>query len=387
MSSVRSILARLVVILLASRGVAADPSTVGRPGVDADLLAVGRLYHRPDQPIEVTLALRGRRQAPELGFDLMLLDEEGSVLDQTSGIRPGNHDLGRLLPVLLDLERAARVQVIAEGRPIGTPLVVEPLLNPPPVRTVRETGSDGTRSTRIIGFGDELLRPDDESDRRALDALRDSPDWNPGEPTARSGFRIYPDRDVVMNTDFGELRIQLAPESAPNTAWNFRRLVENGFYDETTFHRIVHFDRTGERFVIQGGDPSGSGHGGPGYRLPFERSDLPHDLGVLSMARADDPDSAGSQFFICLSRTGTARLDGQYCSFGWATSGAEAIARIADVEVEDAAQGRPAHPPVIDRAILVPAEPMFPGVPRGRSRITAWWTPVSPESDEGRRPR
>ena len=387
MWTVRSIIASIVAAAaVASADVAASTGTVPAP-IDADPLAVARLYHPPDRPIEATLALRGRQRAPDRGFDLVLLDEEGSVLDQTEGLRPGVHDLGRLLPVMLDLDRPARVQLVAEGLPMGTPMVIEPLLTPPPVRSVRDTRADGSPYTRIIGFGDELLRPDDESDRRALEAMRDAPDWTPVEPSARGGFRIYPDRDVVLETDFGEIRIRLAAESAPNTAWNFRQLAANGFYDGTTFHRIVHFDDTGERFVVQGGDPSGTGRGGPGYALPFERSDLPHDLGVVSMARTDDPDSAGSQFFICLSRPGTARLDGQYCSFGWATTGAEAIARIADVEIEDAAQGRPTHPPVVGRARLVPAPPMFPGVPRARSRIAAWWTPDAPASPEGRRSR
>ena len=99
------------------------------------------------------------------------------------------------------------------------------------------------------------------------------------------------------------------PKSAPNTAWNFRHLAANGFYDDTTFHRVVHFDRTGRRFVIQGGDPSGTGEGSAGWDLPMENSTLAHDLGVISMARADHPDSAGSQFFFCLGtrRDGPAR--------------------------------------------------------------------------------
>ncbi len=375
-----------VVLCPLSPGASATPSTTPS-GTDADLLATTRLYHGPDRPIDVTLALRGRNQVPPGGFDLVLLDAEGSILDRAAEVSPGNHDLGRLLPVMLDLDQAARVQVVAEGEPIGTPLVIEPLLGPRPLRSVRETRPDGTRYTRIIGFGDELLLPNDASDRVTLEAMRNSADWDPGEPPTRSGFRVYPERDVILDTDFGEIRIVLAPETAPNTAWNFRQLVENGFYEGSTFHRIVHFDRSGHRFVIQGGDPSGTGHGGPGYALPFERSDLPHDLGVISMARADDPDSAGSQFFICLSRAGTERLDGQYCSFGWASSGSEPVARIADVEIEDVADGRPSHPPAIVRARLVPADPMFPGVPRARSRIKTWWTPVVPTSDAPRRSR
>lgn len=387
MAIARSIIPALVALPLLLAGAVAGSASGPDRYLEADLLTVDRLYHRPERPIEATLALRGRSEAPAEGFDLVLLGGEGDILDRVGGVQPGNHDLGRMLPVLLDLDRVARIQVVADGHPIGSPIVVEPLLGPRPLRTVRDTRADGSRYTRVVGFGDELLDPDDESDRRTLEAMRESPDWNPGEPPTRNGFRLYPDRDVALETDFGEIRIQLAPEAAPNTAWNFRQLVGNGFYDGTTFHRIVHFDRTGERFVIQGGDPSGTGNGGPGYEIPFERSDLPHDLGVVSMARADDPDTAGSQFFICLSRAGTARLDGQYCSFGWVVNGGEAIARIADVEIEDVAEGRPSHPPAVGRATLVPAEPLFPGIPRSRSRIATWWTPPQVPSAEPRRSR
>jgi peptidyl-prolyl cis-trans isomerase B (cyclophilin B) len=280
------------------------------------------------------------------------------------------------------------VQVVADGEPVGTPLVIQPLIGRRPVRTVRDVRPDGTTGyTRIIGHGDTLLDPTRESDRLALEEMRNAPDWNPGEPVVTSGFRVYPDRDVVMETDFGEIRIDLAPEAAPNTAWNFRHLAEHGFYDDTLVHRVVHYDRTGRRFVIQGGDPSGTGDGGPGWDLPMEPSSLPHDLGVISMARADHPDSAGSQWFIALSREGTARLDGQYCAFGWATTGAEAIARIADIEIADVETGRPTHPPRVARMRLVPAEPLQPGISRESSRIDHWWRPPIETPTEGRRPR
>ena len=355
---------------------------------DSDVLAPSRLYHGIGKPIPMVLSLRGTREIPEDGFQLVLLDGEGQVLDSTSGLGPGQLDLTKEMPVTLDLERAARVQVIADGLPVGTPVVVEPLRGRRPIRTVRDTRPDGrTRYTRIMGFGDDLLDPTREADVKRLEAMRASPDWEEGEEPVLSGFRTYIDRDVVMESDFGEIRIDLAPESAPNTAWNFRFLADQGFYEDTLVHRVVHMDSSGRRFVIQGGDPSGTGDGGPGFDLPMEESNLLHDLGVISMARADDPDSAGSQWFICLSREGTARLDGQYCSFGWATEGAESIARLADVEIGDASTGRPTHPPRIARMRLVPAEPLVPGIPRDAARIDEWW--VQPTSNEptGRRPR
>jgi peptidyl-prolyl cis-trans isomerase B (cyclophilin B) len=122
--------------------------------------------------------------------------------------------------------------------------------------------------------------------------------------------------------------------------------------------------RAGEPFVIQSGDPTGGGDGGPGYPLPMEPGGLRHEFGVISMARADHPDSAGSQFFICLSRAGTARLDGQYCAFGYAVEGARTIQAIAAVELADVAAGRPVDPPVVVRAELVGAPPRTPGAGR-----------------------
>ena len=105
------------------------------------------------------------------------------------------------------------------------------------------------------------------------------------------------------------------------------------------------------------------------------------------MARADHPDSAGSQFFFCLSREGTARLDGQYCAFGYAVEGAETIAKTADVEIEDVAAGKPTTPPSITRMSLVPAPPQDPGTARSDRRITEWWTPEVKDTSDERRPR
>ena len=373
-------------ILVIASSLPGTPGTVA--GLDDDVLVPSRRYHGVDKAIPMVLALRGTNLIPEDGFQLVLLDAEGQVLDSASGLEPGPLDLAAEMPVILDLERAARVQVIAEGAPVGTPVVVEPLVGRLPVRTVRDVRPDGrTRYTRIIGHGDDLLDPTRDADVAALQKQRESEDWQETEDPVRSGFRTYLDRDVVIESDFGEIRIDLAPESAPNTAWNFRTLADHGFYDDTIVHRVVLMDSSGRRFVIQGGDPSGTGEGGPGYDLPMERSDLPHDLGVISMARSDDPDSAGSQWFICLSREGTARLDGQYCSFGWASTGAEAIARLADVEIGDAATGRPTHPPRIATMRLVPAEPLVPGSTRSDRRIAEWWRPEAEPPTQERRPR
>ncbi|MCH8822184.1 MAG: peptidylprolyl isomerase [Planctomycetes bacterium] len=167
-----------------------------------------------------------------------------------------------------------------------------------------------------------------------------------------------------MHTSLGDIRLAMRPDQAPNTAWNFLELCAGGFYDGVVFHRVVPMTIAGDPFVIQAGDPTGSGNGGPGYWLPIEPSQLPHDFGVISMARDTPPDSAGSQFFICLSRAGTAALDGSYCAFGYAISGSETIQAIASVELADVSSGRPTDPPVIISATLIDSPPRTPEVGR-----------------------
>ena len=393
--STRSILAGVLAIITLAPipdGIAAGPTAptpdLGRVTVDGDPLRPNTLYNRVGRPIPVVLSLRGRTEVPEDGFDLVLLAPDGTVLDSAIGGAAGEFDLLKALPAVADLTTTARVQVIADGIATGSPLVIQPMIGRTPVRTTRAYRPGTTdRYTRIIGFGEELFDPDDVSDAAVLERAKADPDWDPGEPPVLTGFRIYPDRDVRVDTNLGPIRVALAPEAAPNTAWNFRHLAENGFYDDTTFHRVVHFDRTGRRFVIQGGDPSGTGNGSAGWDLPMERSTLQHDLGVISMARADHPDSAGSQFFFCLGREGTARLDGQYCAFGYAVEGDKAIADIADVEIDDVAAGRPTEPPVITRMTLVPAPPQTPGDDRADRRIQSWWTPEVVDEPDTRKPR
>ena len=125
---------------------------------------------------------------------------------------------------------------------------------------------------------------------------------------------------------------ELYPEIAPNTVNNFISLVKKGFYDGLIFHRVI------KDFMIQGGDPQGTGMGGPGYSIKGEFSnngftnDLKHTPGVLSMARAMDPDSAGSQFFIMHETS--PHLDGSYAAFGKVINGLDVINTIADVRTD-----------------------------------------------------
>jgi cyclophilin family peptidyl-prolyl cis-trans isomerase len=181
----------------------------------------------------------------------------------------------------------------------------------------------------------------------------------PPEQRTYSGIRAYVDKVVVVETTMGEMVFRLRPDAAPNTAWNFRQLVEGGFYTDVIFHRVVAKlpNPPFAPFVIQVGDPTGSGLGGPGYNVDLEDSAaaLPHDFGVLSMARSPDANSGGSQVFVCLSREGTAFLDRSYTTFAQAVSGAEVIEKIAAVPVDRT--DRPNDPPKIKTAKLVDAPP------------------------------
>jgi len=111
-----------------------------------------------------------------------------------------------------------------------------------------------------------------------------------------------------LDTTQGPMRLTFFPDVAPGHVKNFLALAQIGFYNGVTFHRVI------KGFMIQGGDPEGTGSGGPGYCIAAEFNDKAHEVGVLSMARTSDPDSAGSQFFICLERT--PHLDRQYTAFG-----------------------------------------------------------------------
>ncbi len=130
--------------------------------------------------------------------------------------------------------------------------------------------------------------------------------------------------------NFGTIKAELYPEIAPNTVNNFISLVKKGFYNGLCFHRII------KGFMIQGGDPKGNGTGGPGYGIDGEfaangfANDLKHEPGVLSMARAMNPNSAGSQFFI-MHQT-SPHLDGQYAAFGKVTEGLDVVNAIAEVK-------------------------------------------------------
>src|SRR5213079_2420147 len=162
---------------------------------------------------------------------------------------------------------------------------------------------------------------------------------------------------AVIKTSEGEMVVQFWTDAAPNTIENFKKLARQGSYDGTIFHRIV------KGFMIQGGDPNSKdpakeesyGQGGPGYKIKAEFNNHSHERGVISMARGPEPDSAGSQFFICLAPV--RRLDGQYTTFGKLIKGDDVLEKIGETPVTRNTQGEMSKPTkrvVIESVKIVP---------------------------------
>ena len=164
---------------------------------------------------------------------------------------------------------------------------------------------------------------------------------------------------AVIKTNEGDMVVQFWTDAAANTVENFKKLARAGFYDGTIFHRIV------KGFMIQGGDPNSKdaakeesyGQGGPGYKIKAEFNHHSHNRGVISMARGPDPDSAVSQFFICLAPV--SRLDGQYTTFGKLVKGEDVLEKIGNTPVTRNSMGeisKPTKRVVIEKIDIVPAD-------------------------------
>jgi peptidyl-prolyl cis-trans isomerase B (cyclophilin B) len=154
-----------------------------------------------------------------------------------------------------------------------------------------------------------------------------APAEDPSTPTPTSPSSGQDEIAVLDVQGFGEIRLQFFPDKAPGHVENFKKLARQGFYDGTTFHRII------PGFMIQGGDPktkddnpNNDGTGDPGYKIKAEFNDIPHKRGIVSMARSSHPDSAGSQFFIVVK--GSPFLDGKYTAFGEVSSGMDVADKI-----------------------------------------------------------
>ena len=163
---------------------------------------------------------------------------------------------------------------------------------------------------------------------------------------------------AVIKTSEGDMVVQFWTDAAPNTIENFKKLARSWFYNGTIFHRIV------KGFMIQGGDPNSKdpakedryGEGGPGYKIKAEFNDHPHERGVISMAREPNPDSAGSQFFICLAAV--PRLDHQYTTFGKLIKGDDVLEKIGNTSVTRNNMGEMSKPIkrlAIEKIDIVPA--------------------------------
>src|SRR5665213_820795 len=173
-------------------------------------------------------------------------------------------------------------------------------------------------------------------------ALAEEPKTN--TPTNASMGNLNTNEVAVINTTDGEMVIAFWPDDAPKTVENFKKLAEKGFYDGTAFHRII------KGFMVQGGDPLTKdaskeamwGTGSPGYTIKAEFNNHSHQFGVISMARSSDPDSAGSQFFICDGNASF--LDHQYTAFGHLIKGDDVLTKIANTPVAPSASGESSKP-------------------------------------------
>jgi peptidyl-prolyl cis-trans isomerase B (cyclophilin B) len=163
------------------------------------------------------------------------------------------------------------------------------------------------------------------------------------------------DEVAVIDTKFGKIILEFFPDVAPGHVANFKKLARSGFYDGCTFHRVI------PNFMIQGGDPntkdddrSNDGLGGPGYTINAEFNKRPHLRGVLSMARTSDPNSAGSQFFICVADI--PHLDGQYTVFGQVIQGLEAVDQIVNLPRDS--RDNPLEAAIMLKVSIVPRSQM-----------------------------
>lgn len=303
-------------------------------------LTPDRTYYPRHRPVPMTV-----RIPPELKGDVQisLLEPVTAKVAATVTVAPGPVNLAAAFPSLWQESKSDEkpqpprllyAQLIVGGKKIGASIVLQPLIDPAYCPLIEDTGEPKYRPSKGI----------------------------------YSGIRAYPERYIVMETSLGDIQFALRPDEAPNTVYNFLSLCAGGFYTDIIFHRVKPNHPNGSPFVIQAGDPlqlkdssePKAGEGGPGFSINLEPSKLPHDFGVLSMARNNLPNSAGSQFFICLSRKGTEYLDGKYTSFAQAVSGEDVIQKIAASELTPGTE-RPKDPPVIKRCRLIEAAPYGEG--------------------------
>jgi len=193
----------------------------------------------------------------------------------------------------------------------------------------------------VLGFFvglNHYLRPGEK--KPMPDIMRDFTEEANAEPQSEG-------RLAVIETNMGTFTFKFYSEDAPGTVRNFIELAEKGFYDGTIFHRVI------AGFMIQGGDPKGTGSGGPGYTIKAEFNKQKHVAGTVAMARTADPDSAGSQFYLCLEPT--PHLDGQYTVFGQVVDGMDVVTAIGKVSTDR--RDRPIEKVVMKKVTIREASP------------------------------
>lgn len=344
-------------ILRAARRVIMATILVFAAADAAAQLEPDRLYYGVDRKIPMTLTAEGG----DVEIRLMKFGQAEPVA--TAAAVAGGVDMASLFPILWDRTEPELLyaQLYVGGAPVGPAVVLDPLVTVDKA-TIRDP------NTMTPNSDERRAIPVFNSDFRRISS-------QPAPPVVYSGIRAYVEKDAVLETSQGDIRIRLRPDEAPNSAFNFRHLVEGGFYTDIIFHRIVPAQAGRPGFVVQVGDPTGTGSGGPGYQIDLENSKLPHDFGVLSMARSGgDPDSNGSQVFICLSREATTGLNGRYTAFGQSIAGADTITALGNVEVNGQT---PVDPPVLKRAYLVDAAPFGTGA----APVAAPATEAAPAGD------
>ena len=280
-------------------------------------------------------------------LEVALFDAGGVEIAHSVLVGAGAVDLAALFPSIWTSATwpLCFAQLIVDGVQVGPPVVIQPLDTP----ALAEDGLTSRVRSSDVPLRELAALPKAMRDKLAEETVIEQP-----TSSLRNGVYLWVDQRIILDTDAGEIEIALRPDVAPNTCRHVLKLTQGGLYQDMPFHRVIAADPQGRAFIIQTGDPTGTGAGGCGESIDFEASTLPHDFGVVSMARKpDDPNSASSQFFICLSREGCAALDGRFTAFGTVVQGEDAIATIAATPT--GANGRPIDPPMVRRAYTIDA--------------------------------
>lgn len=319
---------RRVMSMATVRGGVLAAATAALTPIASAQLKPDRLYYGVNRPVPMTVA------APAGGGELSisLLAPVTAEVVASAAAAGGGVDLAALFPKLWQPEGEPKVlyaQLFAGEAKVGPAVVIQPMVATKYAVSV----TDGTKP------------------------------WVWREPQTKpySGVRAYVDQRVVFETTAGDVELMLRPDEAPHTAFNFLHLAQGGYYTDIPFHRIADFLRKGRASILQAGDPSGTGEGGPGYMIDLEDSKLPHEFGVLSMARTRDPNTGGAQVFVAMDREAVLSLDGNYTTFAQAVSGADVLMKIGATPL-DPETGKPIDAPRITRARVVNAPP-YEGVP------------------------